>query len=434
MVTDLFRQSAMKKISSPEQLDQLPRVICPLGWVSLLTCTLLTIVAVVWGFSARLPLKVSGIGILTQSSGIYEVIPLAAGQLVQVGVMVGDLVQQDHVVAHMELPRMEEQIRQTRLTLDNLKAKRETTDRFGTENLRLQAANRALRMKAMETSRAGQGERLKWLGERIKNQEDLLASGLIVKQTLLSSRQEFQTVQDQIRSIDSQLHQLSVEGAELERRHKSELLVLDQQIAESQQQLKSLSNELQRLSNVRSPWAGRVIEVTALAGDFVGEGRSIMRVESQSESVNDLKAVLFVAPQEGKKVRVGMRVLVNPSTIKATEYGGIRGLVTDVSDLPSSLRSMQRLLVNDQLTQMLTGGGSPFQITVSLIPDATTFSGFNWSSGKGPMVKIQSGTLCEGQMVVEQVPPVSYVIPFFKKAILGERDPFSEKVSEQKTR
>jgi len=434
MVKDLFRQSAMKRISSPEQLDQLPRVIGPLGWLSLLVCALLAAVGVVWGFAARLHIKVAGVGILIQSSGIYEVMPLAAGQLIQVGVMVGDRVHQEHVVAHMALPNMEEKIRQTRLILDNLKAKRATTDQFGTENLRLQAENRALRVKAMEISRGGLEERLKWLSERIKNQEELLASGLIIKQTLMTSRQEFQSVRDQMRSQESQLHQLNVEGAELERRHKSELLALDQQIAESRQQLKSLNNEMQRLSNVRSPWPGRVIEITALAGDFVGEGRSIMRVESQSEYVNDLKAVLFVAPQEGKKVREGMKVLVNPSTVKATEYGGIRGLVTDVSDHPSSLRSMQRLLVNDQLTQMLSGGGSPFQITVSLIPDVATFSGFNWSSGKGPMVKIQSGTLCEGQVVVDQTPPVSYVIPFFKKLVLGERDPFSEQVSEQKSK
>lgn len=434
MVEGLFRQQALRKIASPEQLDQLPRVIGPLGWLSLLVCAILSAGAVVWSFAARLPVKVAGVGILVQSGGIYEVMPLAAGRLIQVGAAVGDQVNQEQVIAHMELPRMEEQVRQARLTLDNLKAKRETTDRFGRESMRLQAESRTLKVKELKNSRAGLGERLKWLSERIKNQEELLASGLIIKQTLLSSRQEFQSVQDQIRSIDSQLYQVSVEGSEQEMRQKGDLLALDQQIAESRQQLKSLESELRRLSSVRSPWAGRVIELTAMAGDYVGEGSPIMRIENTSENLNDLKAVLFVAPQEGKKIREGMKVLVNPSTVHATEYGGINGLVTSVSDQPSSFRSMQRLLVNEQLTQMLTGGGSPFQITVSLIPDVETFSGFNWTSGKGPRVKIQSGTLCEGQVVVDETPPVSYVIPFFKKMLLGERDPFSEPVSERKAR
>jgi HlyD family secretion protein len=426
MIRDLFRQSAMKRISSPEQLDQLPRVVGPMGWLSLLSSATIVAVAVFWGFVARIPIKVAGAGILIQSSGICEVIPLSAGQLIQVGVAVGDTVVQGQVVAYMDLPRMSEEIRQTRLTLDHLKAKRITVEQFGAENLRQQAENRTLRIKAAEVARAGRKERLRWLEERIRNQESLLSSGLIAKPTLMTSRQEFQAVQDEVRSMDSQLHQLSVEGDEQARRHQSELIVLDQQIAEAHQQLKGQQNEFQRISSVRSPWSGRVIEITALAGDFVVQGRAIMRIESLAEDVSDLSAILFVTPQEGKKARRGMKVLVYPSTVKATEYGGIYGLVTDVSDHPSSPQSIQRLLVNEQLTLMLSGEGSPFQITVSLIPDVSTYSGFDWSSGKGPMVKIQSGTLCEGQVVVDQAPPVSYVIPFFRKLILGERDPFSD--------
>lgn len=421
----------MKRISSPEQLDQLPRVIGPMGWISLLVSAMVAVGAVVWGFVARIPIKVAGAGILIQSSGICEVIPLSAGQLIQVGVSIGDTVVQGQVVAHMDLPQMKEQIRQSKLTLDNLKAKRSTVEQFGIENLRQQAENRKLRIKALEVAGTGRRERLRWLTERIKNQEELLSSGLIAKPTLMTSRQEFQAVQDEVRSMESQIHQLHLEGAEQERRQKSELITLDQQIAEARQRLTGLQNEFQRLSSVRSPWSGRVIEITALAGDFAGEGRSIMRIESQTENVNDLSAILFVPPQEGKKARRGMKVLIYPSTVKATEYGGIYGLVTDTSDHPSSPRSIQRLLVNEQLTQMLSGQGSPFQITVSLIPDATTYSGFNWSSGKGPTVKVQSGTLCEGQVVVDQAPPVSYVIPFFRRVILGERDPFSGESDEK---
>ena len=320
---------------------------------------------------------------------------------------------------------MNEEIRQARLALDNLKAKRDTMEQFGIENLRQQAENRALRLKAMEVANAGRRERLRWLTEKISNQEELLNSGLIAKPTLMNSKQEYQAVQDELRSMEGQMHQLQMEAAEQERRLKSDLMLLDQQIAEANQHWKGLQNEFQRLSSVRSPWSGRVIEMTALAGDFTGEGRSIMRIESQAENVNDLSAILFVPPQEGKKARQGMKVLIYPSTVKATEYGGVHGLVTEVSDHPSSPQSIQRLLVNERLTQLLSGQGSPFQITVSLIPDASTYSGFSWSSGKGPAVKVQSGTLCEGQVVVDQVSPVSYVIPYFKKVVLGERDPFT---------
>ena len=101
---DIFRKSAMDRMSSPEQLDRLPRVIGPMGWISLIATMAIALVAMFWGFKARIPIKVTGTGILIQSSGICEVIPLSAGQIIQVGVSIGDTVVQGQVVAHMDLP------------------------------------------------------------------------------------------------------------------------------------------------------------------------------------------------------------------------------------------------------------------------------------------------------------------------------------------
>ena len=145
-------------------------------------------------------------------------------------------------------------------------------------------------------------------------------------------------------------------------------------------------------------------------------------MEQQTAKVNDLTAILFASPEDGKKVRLGMSALINPSTVKATEYGGIRGLVTGVSDHPISSRSVSRLLANPDLGRALAASGSQFQITVSLVADPGTFSVFRWASGTGPQVAIGSGTPCGGEIILDEVRPVSYVIPFFKRVVLGETD------------
>jgi HlyD family secretion protein len=213
-----------------------------------------------------------------------------------------------------------------------------------------------------------------------------------------------------------------VEAAEDERKHQADLSDIDRQIASKQMQLGTARQELERQSRVTSPCSGRVIEITALVGDVVSGQQPMLLVEQDTAKANDLTAVLLVPPEDGKKVRLGMAALVNPSTVRATEYGGIKAVVTGVSDHPVSSRFVSRLLANPDLGRSLAASGSQFQITVSMVADTGTFSGFQWTSGTGPQVAIGSGTPCGGEIILEEVPPVSYVVPFFRKVILGESD------------
>ena len=103
-----------------------------------------------------------------------------------------------------------------------------------------------------------------------------------------------------------------MEAAEEERRHQTDLFDIDRQIAGKQMQLETQRQELERQSHVTSPCSGRVIEIIALVGDVVSGQQPILLVEQQTEKGNDLTAVLFVSPEDGKKVRPGLSALINP--------------------------------------------------------------------------------------------------------------------------
>jgi len=239
---------------------------------------------------------------------------------------------------------------------------------------------------------------------------------------VFDARLKLQVVQHSFDDLDGQLQQLTVEAADEERQHQTDLFDIDRQIASKKMQLETERQELERQSRVTSPCSGRVIEITALVGDVVSGQQPMLLVEQDTANVNDLTAILLVSPEDGKKVRIGMAALVNPSTVRATEYGGIKGLVSGVSDHPVSSRSVSRLLANPDLGRSLAASGSQFQITVSMVADAGTFSGFQWTSGTGPLVAIGSGTPCGGEIILDEAPPVSYVMPFFRKVLLGETD------------
>jgi HlyD family secretion protein len=418
----LFRQAATKKLASPEQLDTLACVISPLAWLAILTVAALFSTATLWGIYGRIPTKAAGTGMITRSTGVCEVTPAASGLLAKLGVAVGGAVYQGEVLAEVALPALQEQINQLKVDLEQLQAKRIEVDRLGQEGLRQRAESRALRRKTLELSQIDNQERLKWAEQNVKVTEKLIQEGLVPERSIIDARLTLQNVQHAFDTGAPQLQELAVEAADEERQHQAELSDIDRQITSKQMQLGAQRRELQRQSRVTCPCSGRVIEIIALVGDVVSGEQPILLVEQETKNVNDLTAILFLSSEDGKKVKPGMNALINPSTVKATEFGGIKGLVTGASDHPVSSRSVSRLLANPDLGKSLAASGSQFQITVSLVADAGTFSGFRWTSGTGPQLAIGSGTPCNGEIILDEVPPVSYVIPFFKKILLGETD------------
>lgn len=63
-----FRQKALDRLSSPEQLDKMVRVIPRKGWLALIALFVLLVALIAWAFSATLQLTVSGDGIITNAT------------------------------------------------------------------------------------------------------------------------------------------------------------------------------------------------------------------------------------------------------------------------------------------------------------------------------------------------------------------------------
>ncbi|MBC7251032.1 MAG: HlyD family efflux transporter periplasmic adaptor subunit, partial [Anaerolineae bacterium] len=100
----VFRQVALERLSSPEQLDQLVQVVSPAGWMALLALGLLLLAALSWGVWGSIPTKISGQGVLLAPGGVNDVVSLASGQIVDIYFDVGDVIQAGQVVARVSVP------------------------------------------------------------------------------------------------------------------------------------------------------------------------------------------------------------------------------------------------------------------------------------------------------------------------------------------
>ena len=98
----LFRKVAMERLSSPEQLDQLGRVISPAGWLALLALLGIVVLAAIWSVYGTIPTKVVGPCVLIGKGGVLEVSLPTGGRIIRFDVQVGDLVQKGQTVGYME--------------------------------------------------------------------------------------------------------------------------------------------------------------------------------------------------------------------------------------------------------------------------------------------------------------------------------------------
>src|SRR6185295_11086694 len=97
----------------------------------------------------------------------------------------------------------------------------------------------------------------------------------------------------------------------------------------------------------------------------------VIAIESEGSK---LEALIYIPAERGKNVKLGMPVRIEPSTVKREEFG------TMVA-------------------------------TVSLEQDPENVSGYRWAVGKGPPVRLTSGTLTRAEITTRRQRPIDLVVP-----------------------
>lgn len=101
MQRSIFRKVALERLSSPDQLDQLMQVTNRRGWLALVAVGALLATAIAWGFLGTVSTKVSGSGILVTRGGMNGVLVSQPGEITNLHVGIGDVVERGQVVASL---------------------------------------------------------------------------------------------------------------------------------------------------------------------------------------------------------------------------------------------------------------------------------------------------------------------------------------------
>ncbi len=410
----IFRKVSLERLSSPEQLDQLMQVTSPKGWIALMAVVGLLIIAVIWGFLGFIPTTANGDGLLLRRGGVSAVVSAGSGQVEEILVKVGDVIEKGQIVAKIRQEGIQRQIGDAKARMQALETELKTLESYADTQTRLSEANVEQKRSNLKLAIETLNRRHELLKRNLDVQKELLADGLVTQQTVLSSEQQVNQVRDELAA-----KRLELDGLELTRLQSEQQLL--QQLEDQRSKLRDLELELREKQasleesvQVVATEDGRVLELLTDSGSVISPGDPILSMEVVSE---DLIAVIFVQAELGKQIQPGMETRVSPSTVKVEEHGFILGEVQRVSEFPSTSRGMKRLLGNDDLVAKLMEKGPPIQVDVILLKDESTPTGFRWSSSTGPAIEISSGTLARGSVIVQRSRPITLVIPLAKKKL-----------------
>lgn len=88
----IFREQALKKQASPEQLDELIQITSPTGWLALTALGGLVVVAILWGILGSMPTTATGMGVFIRGNAINSAVAPIAGEVREINVAVGEMV------------------------------------------------------------------------------------------------------------------------------------------------------------------------------------------------------------------------------------------------------------------------------------------------------------------------------------------------------
>jgi len=416
MSTPLFRQSALQRLSSPEQLDQLMHVTRPRAWIGLYALAAVLTAVLLWGIFGSLPTRISGQGVVIREGGVLNVAAQAGGTVASYSdLRLGQRVRAGQLIAVVGQPLLELQVDAARSELERLRLERKAlADRFMVEQPAQGEARRLQRLLQEGVIRARE-EQLESLRTVESQQVELLRDGLITRQRHEETRQAIFGAETEIGNARSALQRLALEQLSETSRRAERERELDARVEQAVKRLRELERQLSLSSQVLAPMDGTVVEVMAMRGDLVKPGQPVLSIETER---TELRAMVFMPPDSSAElIQTGMAAQISPVTAKKERYGSIIGRVRGVARYPATEQGMMAVFNNELLVRELSKAGPPIAVDVELVPDASTRSGYRWSSSTGASVELRSGTLCSGTFVIQRERPIGLVIPLLRETL-----------------
>ena len=317
----------------------------------------------------RIPVRVSGRGVLIKPNSLAVVQSETTGRITQLPAKVGDCLKRGALMGRLAPVSKEVEMKAAQAQLAQMLLQDQGQDGLG-----------AMRVSQLQS--------------QIKRISHLTSTGAISLDEL-SERQ---------RELSELLYSIEAENSQRE-----------QQIKEQQSRIRSRQEEIRRTSLIRAPITGCVIDRDVHSGEVVQTGKTLFTMQA-AEDRGVLESLAFFPAKDGKRLRQGQRVRISPTTTKQQRHGGIEGEILSIRPLPVRDEAVVKRLGVKSLLESVRGKPKEplIEVKTSMKQDPQTPSGYDWGGGSGPVLELTAGTPTKVRVLVEERRPISYVIPILR--------------------
>ncbi len=161
---------------------------------------------------------------------------------------------------------------------------------------------------------------------------------------------------------------------------------------------------------VYSPYEGIITELFVDEGALVNAGDDIATLRLD-EGRNDLRGVLYVSVEQGKRIEPGMSIQLDPNGADTSQSGSLLGIVRTVSQYPIDKSSLMWSMGNSLMANAVVSslGNALVEVRFDLVKNKNDPSGYLWTSTVGEHKPVTAGTYVSGSIVVERTAPIEKV-------------------------
>jgi len=398
---------------SPNELGKLIRITEPKAYLALGMGVLMAVVVICWSIFGFVPRKINGFGILVPPGGVMDVVSLGNGQLTEIDIASGQKICRGDVIAKLRMPELENRKQSALAELREARTWLKKRTQYFDRTIRLQEKNNAVQTRYLTFRKEYLSEYFTFLKGHVKSLDTLRKSGSVTGKQLEDTKNSMNSVLAQINQCELDIAQIDARIIEAKSQAELEIIKAKERISKVILEIENLDRSFETMTRVISPYNGVVVEISAERGDFVGPGSPIA-VLKPMEAL--LEAVVLFPLHTGKKIKPGMMAYIYPSTAGKEEYGCIYGLTAHVSEYPATIEGFKSIVGNSQMIEAaLSHGEQMLWAKIALLRDVESFSGFKWSSSRGPDRKIEAGTLCDIEVVIDYNRPIDLIFPKFSE-------------------
>jgi HlyD family secretion protein len=416
-----FRQAALNALSSPEELNNVLVVTRPGTWVALVAIVIIVLATLIWSVVGVIPTTVEARGILARPGGLQSVAALGNGILKNVVVSENQRVKVGDTIAIVDVPDLALQLENAHQAVreaDSMYRKLIATNNKVTKLER--AAGPSEKKSDALAAQAAQ--------QRLENSQQMAESTKMLLDKGLVTRNEYHSKLDAVLKAQEDLLRLraselngSKQQTQVEFQREQELLRVEAQLTAAIRSTRELALRYQQASTVTATCAGRVTQISVAEGMPVTSGETVAMIEADSgvvASASEMLVAIFVPPALGKKVKPGMVVNVMPTSVEAAEFGSMTARARWISDYPLDASGVRRFISNEGVMNYFGSSQEPpIGVLAILDVDPNNPSGYRWTSGRGPDVRITTGTVCNCNIVVDENPPIALLLPWLKRTL-----------------